>query len=60
MITHSGYTRGRLWGTMALFRQVTIAGLGLIGGSMGMAIRRRRLAGRVVGLSRSASTIRRA
>ncbi len=45
---------------MALFKQVTIVGLGLIGGSLGMALRRRRLAGRVVGLSRRASTVRRA
>lgn len=45
---------------MSLFRQVTIVGLGLIGGSVGMAIRRARLARAVVGLSRSASTIRRA
>jgi prephenate dehydrogenase len=45
---------------MAQFRQITIVGLGLIGGSIGMAARRRRLAGRVVGLSRSAATVRRA
>ena len=45
---------------MALFKQVTIAGLGLIGGSLGMAMTRHRLASRVVGLSRSLSTIRRA
>ena len=43
---------------MAFFKQVTIAGLGLIGGSLGMAIRRRGLAGRVVGLSRRAQTLR--
>ncbi|MBI3087786.1 MAG: prephenate dehydrogenase/arogenate dehydrogenase family protein [Candidatus Omnitrophica bacterium] len=45
---------------MARFNQVTIVGLGLIGGSLGMALRRRRLARRVVGLSRTASTARRA
>ena len=45
---------------MRLFKQVTIVGLGLIGGSLGMALRRRRLAGTVVGLSRRASTLRRA
>ena len=45
---------------MALFRQITIVGLGLIGGSLGMAIRRRRLAQVVVGLSRTSSTLRRA
>lgn len=43
---------------MALFRQVTILGLGLIGGSLGMAIRRRRLARKVVGWSRKSSTLR--
>lgn len=43
---------------MALFKQVTIVGLGLIGGSLGMAIRRRRLAERVVGLSRTEATLR--
>ena len=42
------------------FKQVTIVGLGLIGGSLGMAIRRKRLARTVVGLSRSPSTLRRA
>lgn len=45
---------------MQRFRQVTIVGLGLIGGSLGMAIRRRRLATTVVGLSRKSSTLRRA
>ena len=43
---------------MARFRQITIVGLGLIGGSLGLAVRRRHLAGRVVGLSRRAATIR--
>ena len=45
---------------MALFKQVTIVGLGLIGGSLGMAIRRRRLAREVVGLSRTHASLRRA
>ena len=45
---------------MALFNRVTIVGLGLIGGSLGIAIRRKRLAREVVGLSRDASTLRRA
>ena len=45
---------------MALFKQVTIVGLGLMGGSLGMALRRRRLAKTVVGLSRTSSTLRRA
>jgi prephenate dehydrogenase len=43
-----------------LFRQVTIVGLGLMGGSLGMAIRRRRLARTVVGLSRSQAAVRQA
>jgi prephenate dehydrogenase len=45
---------------MAVFRQVTIVGLGLIGGSLGMALRRHRVAARVIGVSRKASTIREA
>ena len=45
---------------MSRFGRVTIVGLGLIGGSLGLAVRRRRLAARVVGLSRRAATIRRA
>lgn len=45
---------------MASFGRITIVGLGLIGGSLGLAIRRRRLARDVVGLSRSKATARRA
>lgn len=45
-------------GGTAIFKQVTIVGLGLIGGSLGMALRRRRLAAKVVGLSRYPATIR--
>ena len=45
---------------MMRFKQVTIVGLGLMGGSLGMALRRRRLAHRVIGLSRSAATVRQA
>jgi len=45
---------------MPLFNRVTIVGLGLIGGSLGMALKRRRLATTVVGLSRTSSTLRRA
>lgn len=41
-----------------LFNQVTIVGLGLIGGSLGMALKRRRLARRVVGLARRPATLR--
>lgn len=40
-----------------MFRTVAIAGLGLIGGSLGMALRERRLADRVIGLPRRAETI---
>lgn len=40
-----------------LFRQVTIVGLGLIGGSLGLALRRRRVARRVVGVARRAATV---
>jgi prephenate dehydrogenase len=45
---------------MPLFNRVTIIGLGLIGGSLGMAIRRNRLARTVVGFSRKGATLRRA
>jgi prephenate dehydrogenase len=42
---------------MAQFRAVTIVGLGLIGGSLGLAIRRRRLAREVIGVGRRAATL---
>ncbi len=45
---------------MALFGRVTIVGLGLIGGSLGMALKRRRLVSEVIGLSRSEATLRQA
>ncbi len=45
---------------MPKFNQVTIVGLGLIGGSLGLALRRRRLAREVIGLSRRAATVRQA
>ena len=45
---------------MKLFNRITIIGLGLIGGSLGLAIKRSRLAKEVVGVSRRRSTIRRA
>ena len=38
--------------------RITIVGLGLIGGSLGLALRRRRLATAVVGCSRRASSVR--
>ncbi len=43
-----------------LFNQVSIIGLGLIGGSLGMALRRRKIARRVIGFARHEATIRRA
>ena len=43
-----------------LFRQVSIIGLGLIGGSLGMALRRGRVARRVIGFTRREATLRRA
>lgn len=43
---------------MSRFHQVTIVGLGLIGGSLGMALRRKHLARTVVGVSRTARTLR--
>ena len=45
---------------MPRFNRITIVGLGLIGGSLGMAIKRQRLAREVMGLSRTSSRIRRA
>ncbi len=45
---------------MAYFNRVAIVGLGLIGGSLGMAIKRHRLARQVIGVSRKPSTLRRA
>ncbi|MFH1678254.1 MAG: prephenate dehydrogenase [Candidatus Omnitrophota bacterium] len=42
---------------MKLFNKVTIIGVGLIGGSIGLAIKKRGLAGQVVGVSRHENTI---
>jgi len=44
-------------GKPLLFRKVTIIGVGLIGGSIGMAIKKERLAREVVGYSRSHSSV---
>ncbi len=41
---------------MTRLRQVTIIGLGLIGGSLGLALRRRHVARRVVGVARRSAT----
>ena len=43
-----------------MFKRITIIGLGLIGGSLGLAIKEKRLAKEVVGVSRRRSTILRA
>ena len=39
------------------FRKITIVGVGLLGGSLGLAIRRRKLAARVVGYVRRAAAV---
>jgi len=43
-----------------LFKKVAIVGIGLIGGSLGMAIRQRGIASRVIGISRTKKTINKA
>ncbi|MDP8229612.1 MAG: prephenate dehydrogenase [Candidatus Gorgyraea atricola] len=43
-----------------MFKRVTIIGLGLIGGSLGLAIKEKRLAKEVIGVSRRQTTIRQA
>lgn len=43
-----------------LFEQVTVVGVGLIGGSVGLAVRARKIAARVVGIGRDAKTLARA
>ncbi len=43
-----------------MFKRVTIIGLGLIGGSLGLSIKKERLARNVIGVSRRKSTIQRA
>ncbi len=45
---------------MQRFRNIAIIGVGLIGGSIGLALRERKLAGRIVGIGRSADTLARA
>lgn len=45
---------------MPQFRQVSIIGLGLIGGSLGMALRLGKVAGRVIGFARHEATVQRA
>jgi prephenate dehydrogenase len=43
-----------------MFNRITIIGLGLIGGSLGLAIKEKRLAKEVVGVSRRRTTLKRA
>ncbi|MBU1888226.1 MAG: prephenate dehydrogenase/arogenate dehydrogenase family protein, partial [Candidatus Omnitrophica bacterium] len=43
-----------------MFKRITIIGLGLIGGSLGLAIKKQRLAQEVIGVSRRRSTVIRA
>ena len=43
---------------MAFFNRVTIIGLGLIGGSLGIVLRRKHVARQVIGYSRKAATLR--
>jgi prephenate dehydrogenase len=45
---------------MIRFNRVTIIGVGLIGGSIGLAIRKRRIADEIIGVFRRASTMRKA
>ncbi len=45
---------------MQLWNQVAIVGVGLIGGSIGLALRQRKLAKRVIGIGRRQSTLDRA
>jgi prephenate dehydrogenase len=45
---------------MAQFKKITIIGVGLIGGSIGLAIKKRKLAREVVGVFRRESTLRKA
>jgi Prephenate dehydrogenase len=45
---------------MALFKKITIIGVGLIGGSIGLAVKKKRLAREVVGVFRRESTLERA
>jgi prephenate dehydrogenase len=45
---------------MKLFNKITIIGVGLIGGSIGLAIRKKRLAREVTGVFRHAATLKRA
>lgn len=43
-----------------MFNRVTIIGLGLIGGSLGLAIKDKKIAGEIIGVSRRPSTLKKA
>lgn len=43
---------------MRIFKKVAIVGVGLIGGSIALAMKRKRIAGEIVGVSRHQSTLR--
>lgn len=43
-----------------LFNKIAIVGVGLIGGSLGIAIKKKRIANKVIGISRKRSTLNRA
>jgi prephenate dehydrogenase len=45
---------------MPVYQRVTIVGVGLIGGSIGLALRKRRLAAQVVGVGRRAASLEKA
>ena len=45
---------------MAKFKTISILGVGLIGGSIGMAIKKRKLAKRVIGLTTKKSSLSKA
>ncbi len=45
---------------MKLFNKIAIIGVGLIGGSIGLAIRKRHIAKEVIGVFRHRSTLKRA
>ena len=49
-----------LWLTMKPLNSVVICGVGLIGGSVGMAVRKRGLAQEVIGVGRSQASLERA
>jgi len=45
---------------MKIFKNITIIGVGLIGGSIGQAVRKRKIAGKITGVFRRKSSLRKA